>query len=49
MNKFVLGFLIGFLVGGMFIAYAAGRDWEEKVNKKSFTWRGITYRVIEVE
>ena len=46
---FIIGLGVGILIGGLFIAYIAGKDWQQKINAKSFTWKNVTYHIIEAD
>ena len=48
MNKVLFGLALGIMLGIAFTAYVAGKDWDEKVAAKSFTWRDATYQITEV-
>ncbi len=49
MSKIIVSFCVGFLIGYLFTAFIAGKDWDEKVNDKEFIWRNITYQIVEIE
>ncbi len=43
-----LSFIVGLLLGMSFIAFITESDWAKKVDAGQFTWKGVTYRLVEI-